>query len=126
MLNSEAKPSDDRAQRFFRVIVERVAILFWREPVTVVTTRQFDRLCQLEKREMLMRADRMGDAEFLDRELERVQLTQADLDCGKKNLTPIAQWPDEDFEGLFNSSPKVPALTELNDRPPASDAPTVR
>ena len=101
MLNPSHQDISDRpARNAFRAIVERIAILLWDEPMTFITQRQFARLHQLERREILQLAERMGNQDFLDRELEKAQPSVADLTTGT-GLTPIEQWPDEDFEGVF-------------------------
>ncbi len=68
------------------------------EPATIVPRRTLDQLRELERRETLRQAEARGDDAFLDRELAAVQLTREDLKQipGK---TPVARWPDEDFEG---------------------------
>jgi hypothetical protein len=121
----EINHTDRPTRHILRSLVERVAVLIWREPVTIVPTRQVARLRQLERQEMLMLAERTGNQHFLDQELEKVQLTQTDLDHGKKNLTPIDQWPDEDFEGALapNSMTQIPVESS---GPPASSAPAFR
>lgn len=93
--------SEHVIQKVFRVIIEKIAILVWHEPITLISRRQLGRLRQLERREMLRLAERVNNQEFLDQELEKVQLSVSDLTGGKQALTPIAQWPDEDFEDAF-------------------------
>jgi hypothetical protein len=90
------------ARGMFRSMAKAFARIVWNEPVTVVTKRQFDRLCQLERREELRTAERRGDDAFLDRELDRVQLTPDELVKMGGKLTPIDQWPDENFEECFD------------------------
>jgi len=60
-----------------------------------------DRLNQLERREQLKLAQRRGDEEFLDRELEKSQLSDEEYRRAKRGTTPVASWPDEDFNDLF-------------------------
>jgi hypothetical protein len=87
----------------FRSMANALARIIWNEPITVVTKRQFNRLRQLERREELRMAERRGDDAFLDRELARVQLTPDELAKIGGKITPIDQWPDENFEECFDS-----------------------
>lgn len=87
----------------FRSLAEAFARIVWNEPITVITRRQFNRLRQLERREELKMAERSGDDALLDEELQRVQLTADDLARIRGKITPIDQWPDENFEDCFDS-----------------------
>jgi hypothetical protein len=84
-----------------RSMIESVARLFLGEPASIVPRRKMDRLAQLERREQLQLAERRGDDTFLDRELAENQLTEADLKRMASSNTPLADWPDEDFENGF-------------------------
>jgi hypothetical protein len=74
------------------------------EPLTLIPQGQAVRLRQLERREELQMAERRSDEAFLDRELEKVQLTPADLARLSAKNTPISQWPDEDMKDCFGES----------------------
>ena len=87
--------------RPLRSMIESVARLFLGEPASIVPRRKMDRLAQLERREQLRLAERRGDDVFLDRELAASQLTEDDLKRTTSSNSPIAEWPDEDFEKVF-------------------------
>jgi hypothetical protein len=90
----------------FRSMAEAFAGMIWNEPIAVVTKLQFNRLCQLERREELRMAERHGDDAFLERELARVQFTANELGKLGGKITPIAQWPEENFEEIFDDRPE--------------------
>jgi hypothetical protein len=81
-------------------LLEGVARILLGEPAAVVPVARMKRLEQLEYREKLRAAERRGDADFLRREVDRNQLSEADLRRLEGGATPLSHWPEPD-EDLF-------------------------
>ena len=80
---------------FFRLI-ERMACVVLGEPARIIRSRDLDRLERLAYREELRAAEERGDMAFIEREIERNQLTPEVLAKIAKFDTPVAEWPDTD------------------------------
>jgi hypothetical protein len=81
-------------------LLERIARILLGEPAAVVPVGRMTRLEEVEYREKLRAAERRGDADFLRREIDQNQLTEADLRRLEGGATPLSEWPEPD-EDLF-------------------------
>jgi hypothetical protein len=81
-------------------VLEGIARMVIGERAAIVPAARLKQLEQLEYREMLRAAEERGDVDFLQREIEKYQLTEADLRRLRKRLRPAGEWPDED-ESIF-------------------------
>jgi hypothetical protein len=81
-------------------VLEGIARMVLGERAAIVPATRLRQLEQLEYREILRAAELRGDVEFLQREIEKNQLTQEDLRRLRKKLRPVGDWPDTD-ESIF-------------------------
>jgi hypothetical protein len=88
-----------------RSVLETLARIAIGERVRIVPEHKVKRLDELERRERLQKAEAAGDFEYLQAELDKSQLTEADLDRLEKGATPISEWPDEDLDDCFTPTP---------------------
>jgi hypothetical protein len=94
-------PSLGPLSQFFRHLIESLGSLLLGRPASIVPTQAIDRLNQLERREQLKLAERRGDEQFLDQELAKSHLNDEEYRRATRGTTPIASWPEEDFNDLF-------------------------
>jgi len=87
-----------------RGFIESMARIFVGEPVRIVRKSTYERLQRLAYRGLLRSAEESGNMEFIESEIRRNQLTQADLDRLARHHTPIEEWPDSDEELLHPSA----------------------
>jgi len=87
---------EHRKVGFWIRFVERLACLALKEPARIVPTRDLERLKRLAYREELRLAEERGDTAFIEREIERNQLTAEDRARIAKRHTHVADWPDSD------------------------------
>ena len=74
--------------------VEKMARIFIGEPARIVRKSTLDRLERLAYREELKQAEERGDTPFLNRELQRNQLTEAECERLSTHNTDISDWPE--------------------------------
>jgi hypothetical protein len=83
-------------------MVERIARAVVREPARIVLTSDLERLERRAYREALRLAEDRGDIAFLQKEVEKNQLTAEDRARIAKHHTPIAEWPDTEPDLMAN------------------------